>query len=719
MEPVSASSATSRAILAQKAILPTGNSVHVATPSLDNGRTTRLLLKAIAPFLLASLAVVWGFGLLPVTTAVRSLTQAGDVVSHGMGGVIAVPSAGSVVATRVYVSPDPGEDLTPVGSYQQKAFSYRYPTTISFPMATYTRVNTCQVWLTFDDLIASDPVDCHAISDNSMVVFKLSAPLRPGDHRMGFHWRGIPGHDVAIYGHVAADGGLPWVIPWSGPATLHLHQIIGAWILARPVRASLYLLSFFATIFLGGLFVVGQWRTRWLVPLVGLTTLVLLFSVSPPYVGFDETAHIDMLHHQLSSSPDGDEHSFWDAVRVDMIRADFHRLNNGALPASGACPHTVVGGCGATVLPQNLYHAYAVTLGRLVPASLIDLPQVVRRIALAANIVFIVCLALASATLGGIQLLSVLVVTLVFYGGAQSQLPTVTNDVPMILYGLYLAALGVSVIIHPQRWIRHGVGYIVGGLLYAVLSSVDRGIHAALPVLIALPPAWALAFWAARSKSEVGSCVRGSFWRLVAGPLFFFGAAALICISVKMALETNLFDLHTLMVTKVPDGGLIDNMQKFRSVSDLALGLWLYFKSLFGSFVWGHSYYHDVTYAVHLVLFVIMTAAGCVAISSRARRAGPAAFLTALLATLAAAQVCLILSVMSVNLNSPPIMRDSFLKSRLTAPGIAGLLIVPMVGIYTGLESKKWRPVITAVTIIWALVLTGYYLPKFFLADPY
>lgn len=650
--------------------------------------------------------------MLPFWTSVRTLVTEADKALLGFSpNLEVVPLTKPVTQFKLKISRDINTANEKPSNYQKFAYPHRYPRRVSLAFATFGRVNNCDVWIQLGANIQSNRVPCASIKDNSQVSFKLSEPLYPGLFEVTAHWQGHPGNEVAIYAYEDKNLSEYWLAPFSGPAILTLPEVLLGWGVREPIKALLYCLCLVALASL--IFVKNKQNTfNYLLAIVVLATTL----IAVPYSGFDETAHIDMFYHQLHDGNDLKPVEFWKNVKTEMKKFEFHRFHNGSMPEDGQCPHSIVNACGYSPRPEHLYKRYAIFLKTIFSSELLRQPSFLRSTAITIHI-FILFLTIGLiAAMGGKQLFETVAVILIFYGGWLSQQSSVTNDVPMILYGIYLAALMTKIATKPISTVSFLSWYSLAVFFEWCLIDVDLSALSAIPVLIAMPLLWLLM----RKSRPALQFQHKDFSKTAILTCAYLSALASLLVLGKYILTTNFGGLKSFLRNNLPSGQLLDNLAKFDSLYSDALSLWIYFKSFFGSFVWGHSYYHGLTYTV--LIFVLITTYG-IGLNSLFTRAGGrlSSFVVLLLfGLLFLSQLTLLQSAyLPPSLALDEITRDSYLKTRFTAPGIAAIITPSMVGIQQLLIGDRSRSVLIKLTLGWSLVLLAYYLPKFFLVDIY
>lgn len=662
--------------------------------------------------LAALVAISLLFGL-SFSIARRPITLPSDVQALGLKDVRVYPIAVPVTSFRIFVSADLAEVAPDVSEKNLRAFSFRYPKVLSIPISTYSRSNKCKVYLEIDKKIKSNTIDCINIDDNTMVPFVFDQRLRPGQYDLDLHWTAEAGNEIAVHGFADAKDTV-WLLADAGPDSISLGGLLSSWLERSPSRAVPYTACLLVLIVL--LLVTPTNRALWVCPAVAV---VAIFFINKPYSGFDETVHVDMLHRAYHDVPDEKRVDFWNRVRTDMLNSDFHRLHNSAIPLPNNCPHSILlKGCGYSDLPQNLYRIYGAIFGKLFSEESIDDPVKIRKIFGILNLAILIFTIVIVWFFIGRGFSKATLIFLVGYGGALAQLPTITNDIPMIMFGLLLLAAFTASVTNEIAMPKSMLFFGALGVIF--LMKIDQSIYAAIPVLVGILAVHLLKNF---SFSPQKSCSDQAGQSLLYGILAMLAYVFLILVlvsSVIYLLKIDVLGSREFLVRNLPNGELLNNLSNYRGKLEIMSAFWSYFKSLIGSYVWGHSYYHTSIYCAWGILLVLLGSFGFLKIlASFNVNYRAAAVVLLILSLVTSAQILLSLTVLKIDANSAQSLKDAYLKSRFTAPGIGALLIMPMLGLTFCLEDSKAKWWVGKVVCAWGICLLAIYWPRFFLADLY
>jgi hypothetical protein len=139
-----------------------------------------------------------------------------------------------------------------------------------------------------------------------------------------------------------------------------------------------------------------------------------------------------------------------------------------------------------------------------------------------------------------------------------------------------------------------------------------------------------------------------------------------------------------------------------------------YFKSFFGTYIWGHSYYDKFYYLIFFVLLFVVTIIGPFLIKFKKKD------LYKIIPSLHLTVIPLILIQFVVTLAISANKGDAmwtFTQIRMSAPATFVFCLIPIVFVYNCLERKKYIGKLETVIYSHFIVLSCYYFPKFFVSD--
>ncbi len=645
----------------------------------------------------------------------RLLTSGAD--SKSIDRTVMIPmDLRTGLQAKVIISYDAAEEIA-IGAQTTRpddmiAHEYRYPSVIAIPIGTHARKNNCILTMSLGGL-KSDPVDCQQIKDNEAQPFTFSQKIKPGTYDVTLSSQtGLldptthPHNFVAVYLYRGTSGNDQWLIPSSGSTRVTVGSALNSWAYRQPLRFFLYSLLIFAV--LGTVLFAPEWTFA--SAFVGVYLgLILIWK---PYSGYDETAHIDMLHTALADQPEAKKLDFWAQVRVDLINSSFHRLHNVTLNP-GECPHQILASCGHSEPPLTLYRAYGTVLHRLFPPDKFQSPVFLRHLVLGIHGLQLLALLGFVLAFKNIALMNSVFFLLVFAGYISAQFPSITNDFPLIIYGLFsaVAASGVLTVAR-SKLAATIICLLLAGLFWPV-SQVDHSSILALSFLPIIPLLWILT--PQGTKKPLASPLRPT--ALVLGALILMVLAGFY--SVQYGVVGNPAALSLLTTHFSQTFTNLTHLLKFENPMILGEHLLVYGKSVIGSYVWGHDYLFTVSYLVGGGLLVALFGRGVylLVMNSHLKKIRWLTFLALSLSL--TLLLCGILSAFLVGVGSIEIIRDSFLKPRFSAAGLGVLLFPILWGAYTLMPQEKLRHNLGIMTALWSLCLLGYYFPRFFILDLY
>jgi hypothetical protein len=431
-----------------------------------------------------------------------------------------------------------------------------------------------------------------------------------------------------------------------------------------------------------------------------------------PYSGYDETAHIDMLHTALTEQSQAKKLDFWAQARVDLINSSFHRLHNVAL-VPGECPHQILASCGHSEPPLTLYRAYGRVLHKLFPPEKFQSPVFLRHVLLAINSLQLLALLGFVLMFKKHALTNSVFFILVVAGYITAQFPSITNDFPLIIYGLFTAVAAVGVWGIGQQKLAASILCLLLASLFWLVARVDESSILALAFLPIVPLFWILK--PQQSKKPLASPLGPT--ALLLGALVSVVVAGIYGVQYGVANNPPVLNLLTTYIS--PTFGNVTNILKFENPISMGKHLLIYGKSFIGSYVWGHDYLFTVSYLVGGGLLVTLFGRGVYLLVTSSPVKKIRWFTFAALSLSLTMLFCGILSAFLVGVSDIEIVRDSFLKPRFSAAGL-GVLLVPILwGTYTVMRQEKLRHSLGIVTALWSLSLLCYYFPRFFILDLY
>jgi hypothetical protein len=258
-----------------------------------------------------------------------------------------------------------------------------------------------------------------------------------------------------------------------------------------------------------------------------------------------------------------------------------------------------------------------------------------------------------------------------------AQLPSLTNDFPMYILGCF-GLLSASSIL--QKSTSKGlVSFIIVALLFMAVKGFDVSSLSFLPFLCFL-----FLLLLVRSKPFFRQDFNPPYASLrFKAFLDFLGL--FLCIIVFVCIIIFLLKIPAIanmLLLFDEQSNLLHDIQKINFYKYVAI-LVAYWKSLIGSFVWGHSYWPDALYMLSIVAYLVASYSGLLLLKSRTTSWCFYA-VTILLGAVVALQITIILGIASnASFFENQIARDSFAKVRLSAPiATAALILASLSGTY-------------------------------------
>lgn len=527
-------------------------------------------------------------------------------------------------------------------------------------IGTHNQKKNCTLQMVLNEDQFSDIVDCHTIEDNSFAPFHFKKNIREGVHEAKIIWHPKDSQGfVAVYAAQGNQDDVFWLragIPRHKVSYLRIFKKLAQWY--GPVVPFL----FAASIFIATTLIIFRRK----VPLLTFAILALFIHImiATPYSGFDETAHIDMAFSKIENTgvPKKD---FYEAVYDDLVKYDFTSLHSIKLGQRGQCPHSLVlWGCGAKN-QANPYYSY---YGKFASKFFSDFSPQGIRVSFFVFQVIIFCLfsALLLAAFG-IKKGSYLLTIVLMLDAITSKIIFINNDFPMFLFGAFLA---VYFLFNTLKfsWIKLILSTFLVLSSFYLVKSIDKSNLAALPAIFLIP-----AIYFSRGKFSPRDFNFQKF--IVVGISLLISATIIVFLAKGFFQIINLlFDFKLKSICSgISSCNLLDNLTEDINPLKILKFHMTYLKSLMGSYIWGHSYGPSWIVYSELALFTYFLGKGFMTLESK-----PARIIILLL---------MAVSFLIINIAYLPgsadleIVRDSFLKPRMTAPGVYAFLIFPMLGI--------------------------------------
>lgn len=142
-------------------------------------------------------------------------------------------------------------------------------------------------------------------------------------------------------------------------------------------------------------------------------------------------------------------------------------------------------------------------------------------------------------------------------------------------------------------------------------------------------------------------------------------------------------------------------------------------KSIFGTYVWGHSFYANKIYSLMILSFFLCALSYPFIRYYETKKQNYKFLLFSYLLLLLTISCQFITVLIPSYLYSEAsfIVADSFTKARLTAPGSVQMFLFPCLVFISFYKQKWFQNLFFYIAVTHFLILTCYYYPKFFIAD--
>lgn len=562
---------------------------------------------------------------------------------------------------------------------------------IGVSVGTYSRVNDCTLVMKIGSELASTPLNCKSIKDNSIVAFEFKENVPTGVQQVEFIMNSKSGADfVAVYGAKEKDSDRIWLKATAPSRSVSIIEILQKMAkFHKPYTPYIYGILILV---LFGLAIIRPSSAFF----PGIICLFVHLVITTPYSGFDETAHIDMAYSSVVH-PNPVRHFFNEHVYDELVRFEFSSLHKVPLGKRGDCPHSLIlWGCGKKKEAENYYYYWG-KFSRIFTDNFF--PPDVRHYFKIFNVSIFVTFALFVLACFGITTGMSLLTFLLLVDSFTTKITSINNDLPMFLLGISLALCLVSYIKKPRLKVL-AVGILANFFLYLFVRRFDVSHFAALPATL---PILFIAF-----SKPILLDRNNTFLKNIITGLFAI-VSSVVIVTLLFKISSSLPSLIDFASESACSHNLpcyfLSNLKQDIGFSQLISDQIVYLKSLMGSYIWGHSYGAPWAYLLKILAFIYFTGKGFLNIQSNSVR-------MMLIFSLAMAFVIIKIAYLPGSADLE-IVRESFLKPRLTAPGIYAYLVLPLIGVLN--LSRKESIGITLLFLINAI----YVLPQVYLAESF
>ena len=602
------------------------------------------------------------------------------------------------------------KDLSEKEKTLSQKYTYRFTNKVSVPIGTHARNNNCALTMNLHTGLSSLPVACRGLLDNQLAEFKFNEIVAPGIYEISITSTGNEQNAVAPYFSEDPNGN-KYFLPKVESRKLSVFDALRAW-----SRVDLLTFCVFMSVFtgIGLLFWLGTASPASWIALL-LLSLVASLLITPFFSGHDETAHLKMFRSAVVGNPDIDR-QFNIEANTALASSDFYRLHGTRRFTSlDECPHSVVftGNCGETNRPIALYKVYSNIASNFVSTTALNALELLK-LGRIFNLLWTVLLVASVFLFFGKTVANSTIFVFLFTGTIFSQVPSITNDIPNFMYGLFLTAC-IAKLATSGPTLRSWVGAIVAVLWFGIATQIDVSAGAAIPPLICVVVlALTGVFDVFRPTRERGLEIHlsqsvGARNLAIIAAGSFTSILAIYFLSNLVSFNRSLFD--ELVFSRIDQSLQILKINS-ATATEIQHLVTSHVKGYFGSFVWGHSHYSGYVY-LSLTLFFI----GLAVIGGYSQhwtsvfRDGPRLYV---FGTLVVIQFAIPIALGAEHFAESVQYAESFTKLRLTAPGIASLMALPCIGVVFLQNSPRYRTFIYQLAVLWTLQLVLFYQVKFY-----
>jgi hypothetical protein len=456
---------------------------------------------------------------------------------------------------------------------------------------------------------------------------------------------------------------------------------------------------------------------KWHIALLTIFYALTVIAITRPMSGHDETAHMTSWYRALEAENIVErppEIEFNRHVHELLIQERFLGLHHVPPGPADLCPHMLLGGCGDSPSPARLYGSYISVYKYILGSQMVPTnPIVIEFTIRALHLLFLVLLlGLAYIVLESLDGYLVYCATILTCGTFWGQFASLTNDVPMYVSGLLgLLAIWSSVASEKNRHCYLAVAVYLGSIWITWDVDISHILNPLVFGLVAISSS-------ARIFCRPQNLVQTRKITAILGALFTFFLAALgfLFISKLHLILGNSWVAQNFstLISKLP------RLDKLLGGLDLVFMEYLqiaktYLNSVGGSFVWGHTYYplpFEFAYGTCWLWGAVTIAALFYRNDTTRPRTQVAIFSGAVFLFLGM-MFGLIVRIAAWRLHAPE--ADAFIKPRLTAPGIA-IILVPVLFFFNYIAGRT-RMLTLYRVVVGVCLWQAYYAIKIYLCD--
>lgn len=593
--------------------------------------------------------------------------------------------------------------------------TYRYTNVLAVEVSSSSADSDCQIRLKLDGVLHSRPALCPPSGSLRETRFTFDRIIRPGIFTA--HIETTPttvASEIKVSNFRSLDGA-HWVLPTTGRRITSALSGYLRFLSQKPWSAAIY---FICLVAVTTLFITGKSGSKMGVILLAVAVYSSHFAISRYFSGHDETAHTEMFLSSINETydlPNGADQNqkradFYQSARQLMFDEDFYRLHGVLVPPRGTCPHMILGGCGISGSPRNLYKIYARFLPHFDQISAKSLILTGRII----NILLtLLLLGLVAIVCGTDKLLPTF--ALLLSGAYLSQVASVTNDYPMLMLGLFGCTM-LSTLLTSDSRRRVLLGFITfAGFVY-LSRPIDRSWISGLLTIIAAIGIVGLRCLNPRGRILEKKSPSLARSLLSSGLVWLLGAivTAGSIWSVPYLWEAGIQGVFKPILRLSADGHMLLRAKPYGPGLTLDI-LWFHFQSFVGTYVWGHSYFSPFVYVLFAIAWAYLTCLGVIALWEKSRVPPFQAML--ILGFAGGGYFAMLMLLNTYNEIFPGTSLDAAVKFRFMAPGAAIVLTLPFLGIQSLFSSPSRSRTFLMVASYWAIVFLSYYQVRFFYCE--
>ncbi|WP_234996175.1 hypothetical protein [Pseudobacteriovorax antillogorgiicola] len=575
---------------------------------------------------------------------------------------------------------------------------FRFPKTLNLK---YFREDNVQfATLILDDRIYSKPTDRRQFFSDT-IQFRFNKPILPGVYRASLLVQ--PNNSTIDIETKIDSEGTVWAVTTSGRYKVGYMDFLAS---LSKKSIERFLSAVLGIVFLA--ISIAFVRTKYFFILLTISLVISVLATTDSMSGHDETAHLDMMYRSFHVEGKAPVQlgSFYNQSYDFMEQNDFYYLHK-LHPVRNTCIHRIVGHCGISSQPMNWYQDISLFSNPLTsPHQFVFYHQVITLLLL------IICITSAYFFLENGYFQGFLV-GLILCGGFWSAIPSITNDIPLFIGG-FMSLIAFST--GSERWkkfCRPILSFVLVTIFILILKYYDRSWITIFLII----PFLTINEMANNNQSRSVGFGRAALELVSIVILSIFLAFLLVKFSDRFVFfDRNIWDLISSnidhKILSILDGPQILSLSFFGAILNGHI------KSVFGTFVWGHSQFSEWMYIFCGIVVTFLSTQGWKSYRE-STTVLKASFIGVAMVVSYTACILIITSISLPYVDHSKILLESYTKIRLVGPLIF-LYFMFVVRGFGSLKTDTHEVFGLRLGIFCYVALVNmYFLPKFFYYDKF